>query len=57
MINRKVIYVSVDVQEEMTNVLASIRVDYDQIQIKDLGDSANPILMKRKQKAAAKDAA
>jgi len=35
-------------QDEMTSALASMRVDYDQIQIKRLEDSNNPILVKRK---------
>jgi len=39
-------------QEEMTNALAAIRVDYDQIQIKRLEDSNNPMLAKRKSLAA-----
>ena len=32
----------------MTNALATMRVDYDQIQIKRLEDSNNPILLKRR---------
>jgi mitogen-activated protein kinase-activated protein kinase 2 len=39
-----------DVQDEMTNALATMRVDYDQIQIKNLDDSANPLIQKRKKK-------
>lgn len=42
----------VDVQEEMTNALATMRVDYDQIHIKNLGDANNPILKKRQKKEA-----
>jgi mitogen-activated protein kinase-activated protein kinase 2 len=40
-----------DVQDEMTNALASMRVDYDQIQIKNLDESKNPMLEKRKKQA------
>ena len=39
-------------QEEMTNALATMRVDYDQVQIKKIEDSNNPMLMKRKKKKA-----
>lgn len=42
-----------EVQEEMTNALATMRVDYDQIHIKKLDDSKNPILQKRRKKAQA----
>ncbi|KAI0233772.1 MAP kinase-activated protein kinase 2 [Lamellibrachia satsuma] len=42
-----------DVQDEMTNALATMRVDYEQVQMKKLEDSNNPILKKRRQKAAA----
>jgi hypothetical protein len=35
-------------QDEMTHALATMRVDYDQIQIKNLSESKNPILDKRK---------
>lgn len=35
----------------MTNALATMRVDYDAIQVKTLEDSKNPILQKRKKKA------
>jgi len=38
-------------QNEMTNALATMRVDYDQIQIKRLEDSNCPILLKRKNQA------
>nr|WAA68632.1 MAPKAPK2 [Sinohyriopsis cumingii] len=41
-----------DVQEEMTNALATMRVDYDQINIKSLDDSENPILKKRRKKSS-----
>ena len=37
-------------QEEMTNALATMRVDYDQINIKNLDESENPILKKRRKK-------
>ena len=38
-------------QEEMTNALATMRVDYDQvINIKNLGQSNNALLKKRRQK-------
>lgn len=36
-----------DVQEEMTNALATMRVDYDVINIKGLGQSNNALLKKR----------
>ena len=40
-------------QEEMTNALATMRVDYDQItNIKNLDDSENPILKKRRKKVS-----
>ncbi|XP_025106866.1 MAP kinase-activated protein kinase 2-like isoform X2 [Pomacea canaliculata] len=40
-----------DVQEEMTNALATMRVDYDQvINIKNLQQSNNPLLKKRRRK-------
>ena len=35
----------------MTNALATMRVDYDQAHIKNLDESRNPILEKRKRKA------
>jgi len=35
-------------QDEMTQALATMRVDYDQCQIKRLEDSNNPMLAKRK---------
>ncbi|XP_077999896.1 MAP kinase-activated protein kinase 3-like [Glandiceps talaboti] len=40
-----------DVQDEMTNALATMRVDYDQIRIKDVKESSNPLLNKRRNKA------
>ena len=36
----------------MTNALATMRVDYDQVQIKNLADSKNPILEKRRKRAS-----
>ncbi|XP_013393146.1 MAP kinase-activated protein kinase 2 [Lingula anatina] len=42
-----------EVQEEMTNALATMRVDYDQVHIKDLNTANNPILAKRKKKQEA----
>uniref|UniRef100_A0A8C2Q6X7 non-specific serine/threonine protein kinase n=1 Tax=Cyprinus carpio TaxID=7962 RepID=A0A8C2Q6X7_CYPCA len=41
------------VKEEMTNALATIRVDYEQIKIKPIKDSSNPLLLKRRKKTAA----
>ncbi|XP_018600100.2 MAP kinase-activated protein kinase 3 [Scleropages formosus] len=43
-----------DVKEEMTSALATMRVDYDQVKIKDLDTSSNPLLNKRRKKAAAR---
>ncbi len=40
-------------QEEMTNALATIRVDYEQIKIKPIKDASNPLLLKRRNKMAA----
>lgn len=40
-------------QEEMTSALATMRVDYDQVKIKDINTSNNPLLNKRRKKAAA----
>lgn len=37
----------------MTSALATMRVDYDQVKIKDLDTSNNPLLNKRRKKAAA----
>uniref|UniRef100_A0A671R5Q8 non-specific serine/threonine protein kinase n=1 Tax=Sinocyclocheilus anshuiensis TaxID=1608454 RepID=A0A671R5Q8_9TELE len=41
------------VKEEMTNALATIRVDYEQIKIKPIKDSSNSLLLKRRKKTAA----
>ncbi|TKS70995.1 MAP kinase-activated protein kinase 3 [Collichthys lucidus] len=41
------------INEEMTSALATMRVDYDQVKIKDLDISSNPLLNKRRKKAAA----
>ncbi|CAN9515488.1 unnamed protein product [Ophioblennius macclurei] len=38
------------VKEEMTNALQTMRVDYDQIKIKTIEESTNPLLLKRRQK-------
>ncbi|XP_048879396.1 MAP kinase-activated protein kinase 3 [Brienomyrus brachyistius] len=43
-----------EVKEEMTSALATMRVDYDQVKIKDLDTSSNALLNKRRKKAAAK---
>ncbi|XP_008294255.1 MAP kinase-activated protein kinase 2 [Stegastes partitus] len=40
-----------DVKEEMTYALATMRVDYEQIKIKAIADSTNPLLLKRRNKA------
>ncbi|XP_027135187.1 MAP kinase-activated protein kinase 2 isoform X1 [Larimichthys crocea] len=40
-----------DVKEEMTSALATMRVDYEQIKIKTIEDSTNPLLTKRRKKA------
>ncbi|XP_002742135.1 MAP kinase-activated protein kinase 2-like [Saccoglossus kowalevskii] len=37
-----------EVQDEMTNALATMRVDYDQCRIKDIRESSNPLLNKRR---------
>lgn len=37
-------------QEEMTSALATMRVDYDQVKIKDLDMSNNPLLNKRRKR-------
>ncbi|KAM9444479.1 MAP kinase-activated protein kinase 3 isoform 2-T2 [Clarias gariepinus] len=42
-----------EVKDEMTSALATMRVDYDQVKIKDLDTSSNPLLNKRRKKAAA----
>ncbi|XP_043933929.1 MAP kinase-activated protein kinase 3 [Protopterus annectens] len=41
-----------DVKEEMTCALATMRVDYDQVKIKDLDNSSNKLLKKRRKKQA-----
>jgi len=41
----------VDVQEEMTSALASMRVDYDQVTIKPVSKVSNKLMEKRKKKA------
>ncbi|XP_066500118.1 MAP kinase-activated protein kinase 2b [Hoplias malabaricus] len=41
-----------EVKEEMTNALATMRVDYEQVKIKNIEDSSNPLLMKRRKKLA-----
>ncbi|XP_034733308.1 MAP kinase-activated protein kinase 2-like isoform X1 [Etheostoma cragini] len=38
------------VKEEMTSALQTMRVDYDQIKIKTIEDSTNPLLLKRRKK-------
>ncbi|XP_056129143.1 MAP kinase-activated protein kinase 2b isoform X2 [Lampris incognitus] len=40
-----------EVKEEMTSALATMRVDYEQIKIKTIEDSSNPLLLKRRNKA------
>ncbi|XP_048408819.1 MAP kinase-activated protein kinase 2 [Stegostoma tigrinum] len=40
-----------DVKEEMTSALATMRVDYEQIKIKKIEESCNPLLIKRRKKA------
>uniref|UniRef100_A0A668AFB4 non-specific serine/threonine protein kinase n=1 Tax=Myripristis murdjan TaxID=586833 RepID=A0A668AFB4_9TELE len=42
-----------EVKGEMTSALATMRVDYEQIKIKNIEDSTNPLLMKRRKKAMA----
>ncbi|XP_045913563.1 MAP kinase-activated protein kinase 2-like isoform X1 [Micropterus dolomieu] len=39
------------VNEEMTNALQTMRVDYEQIKIKTIEDSTNPLLLKRRKKS------
>uniref|UniRef100_A0A087XFE9 non-specific serine/threonine protein kinase n=1 Tax=Poecilia formosa TaxID=48698 RepID=A0A087XFE9_POEFO len=41
-----------DVKEGMTSALATMRVDYDQVKIKDLDTSNNPLLNKRRNRPA-----
>ncbi|XP_041836603.1 MAP kinase-activated protein kinase 2 [Melanotaenia boesemani] len=40
-----------EVKEEMTSALATMRVDYEQIKIKTIEDSTNPLLTKRRKRA------
>ncbi|XP_061583428.1 MAP kinase-activated protein kinase 2-like isoform X2 [Cololabis saira] len=42
-----------DVKEEMTSALATMRLDYDQVKIKDLDISNNPLLNKRRRRPVA----
>ncbi|XP_038871935.1 MAP kinase-activated protein kinase 2-like [Salvelinus namaycush] len=42
-----------DVKEEMTSALSTMRVDYDQVKIKDLDTSNKPLLNKRRKRTAA----
>lgn len=42
-----------EVQEEMTRSLATMRVDYDQVHIKNLDASNNQLLNKRRKKTVA----
>jgi mitogen-activated protein kinase-activated protein kinase 3 len=44
-------------QEEMTSALATMRVDYDQVKIKDLKTSNNRLLNKRRKKQAGSSSA
>lgn len=39
-----------EVQEEMMRSLATMRVDYDQVHIKSLKNSSNPLLDKRRKR-------
>ncbi|XP_041048420.1 MAP kinase-activated protein kinase 2-like [Carcharodon carcharias] len=39
-----------EVKDEMTSALATMRVDYDQVTIKDLDKTSNPLLNKRRKK-------
>ncbi|XP_056128845.1 MAP kinase-activated protein kinase 2 [Lampris incognitus] len=41
-----------DIKEELTSALATMRVDYEQIRIKTIEDSSNPLLTKRRKKAS-----
>jgi serine/threonine protein kinase len=47
----------IDMQEEMSSALSSMRVDYDQVQIKSLKDTKNRLLTKRNNKKKAQLAA
>ena len=49
----QIFILSVFFQDEMTNALATMRVDHDTIRIKEIGASTNPLLMKRRKKEAA----
>ncbi|XP_062842907.1 MAP kinase-activated protein kinase 2 [Trichomycterus rosablanca] len=40
-----------DIKEEMTSALATMRVDYEQITMKNIEESINPLLLKRRKKA------
>ncbi|XP_059805995.1 MAP kinase-activated protein kinase 2 isoform X1 [Hemitrygon akajei] len=46
-----------EVKEEMTSALATMRVDYEQIKIKKIEESCNPLLIKRRKKLTASTAA
>ncbi|XP_032822595.2 MAP kinase-activated protein kinase 2-like [Petromyzon marinus] len=39
-----------EVKDEMTSALASLRVDYEQVRIKNVAESSNPLLNKRRKK-------
>ncbi|XP_038871406.1 MAP kinase-activated protein kinase 2-like [Salvelinus namaycush] len=39
-----------DLREEMNSALATMRVDYEQVKIKTIEESSNPLLMKRRKK-------
>ncbi|KAM7422297.1 hypothetical protein PAMA_010386 [Pampus argenteus] len=41
-----------DIKDEMTSALATMRVDYEQIKIKTIADSTNPLLSKRRNKVS-----
>ena len=45
--------VNVGFQEEMTAALATMRVDYEQVRIKNIDVSKNPLIEKRRKKQAA----
>jgi len=46
-----------EVQDEMTRSLATMRVDYDQVNLKSIATSQNALLLKRRQRAGADAAA
>ena len=46
-----------EVQEEMTRSLATMRVDYDQVHIKNLDNTNNPLLNKRHKRGIPESAA